>query len=215
MFLSNSESILRICSLLNKHRIPFLAGITDSDFGNPDNKALLSTIVQSGGALAIHGIRHTGTFGPYTSEILQLDDNAIVMLAESVITKYPEETLRPIAFIPPFNAIDWHQVLLLGRYFPIICGGPESVRFTGGISGPAVLKNSGIFFPSLYPYYQKADGMLRSHIAVSVSQLKVPVCFTIHCHDEYMDNFQSLSILIEKIKPYWTSWHEFASGKNY
>ena len=51
----------------------------------------------------------------------------------------------PYILVPPFNAIGPEQILQLSNYFKVICGGPETARFTGRLTGPVAVHDLMVF----------------------------------------------------------------------
>ncbi len=206
MFLDNPECIEQFCDGISKTRAPFLAAVTGDDLGKKENAPLCDTIVKAGGSIGLHGFSHKGTFGPYTSEILQLSFPELDRLITSVTGSALSEEHTPIAFIPPFNAISWEQIVYLGNTFPIICGGPETMRFTGHCFGPVVLNSNAVYFPSCHPFYGHAATLVRSPIINQVKRMHYPICITLHLQAEAEDGFSSLLHCISLYRDFLTDW---------
>lgn len=197
IFLNNEKAITQLCNILSNKKTPFLAAITLNDLKDSSNTNLIKTIENSGGTVAIHGVSHEGKHGPFPSELLQMDNNDLLKILKK------NDIIKSKFFIPPFNAITWSQIETLSKGFPVICGGPETGRFTQHISLPAVLNNNTIYIPSLPPYYNSSANILKNEKCLTINGL-LPI--TLHLSIEKSDNFNSLNILIEKYRKQFLNW---------
>ena len=214
MFLDNHELVNQFCDCIKQSGAPFLAAVTGQDLTKKENYGLIKNIVNAGGAIALHGFNHSGKYGPYPSEILQLSFPEIDHLTATVLqTNFPGE-YKPIAFIPPFNAISWEQVVYLSNKFPIVCGGPESIRFTKYLFGPVFLNTGGLFFPSCYPFYDCSANILHYRITKEIIKSKAPVCVTVHFAAEASDSFASFTKLLNNFKTIMTDWNMLIRSDN-
>lgn len=200
LFLEDKDKVKNLCSLMLKHKVNFLAGITLSDLYKTENNVLIEEIKYAGGIIAIHGINHKGKYGPYPSEILQLNYNEINSICQK------SNMLKLKIFIPPFNAISWDQIEYLSNSFSIICGGPESGRFTNHISIPVILKSGSLYLPSLPPFYNTSKKLINRDNIFNQNGLKA---VTLHLNNEYEDNFNSLNILLSKHADNFINIEEF------
>ncbi len=214
LFLRDDEIIGQFCDIMEEVNIPFLAGITGQDFINRAYSRVIQRIYNIGGAIGIHGFYHTGRYGPYSSEILQLTFPELDTLTNQIIKEQEYKGIKPIAFIPPFNAISWEQIVHLSNRFPVICGGPETARFTNCSFGPVVLATGGIYFPSFYPFYDCCSNMLNSEFIRNIVKSKSPICITTHLYNEAEDNFRSLSKLVNVLKSAITDWSDLCIGND-
>jgi hypothetical protein len=114
--------------------------------------------------------------------------------------------------VPPFNAIAWDQIVLLSKIFPLVCGGPETLRFTNYFSGPVVLDTGGIYFPSCYPFYGTAQHGQHPTLYKTVMQVNAPICFTFHLHTEALDDFRGLEQWCARYKTLITDWSTLRTG---
>ena len=82
----------------------------------------------------------------------------------------------PWILVPPYNAIGPEQIVQLSKHFKVICGGPETARFTERIIGPIAISGTW-YFPSFHLFMGAPDhpeiGLLNSH-------LQGLVCLTLH-----------------------------------
>lgn len=200
IFLKNRDEIETFCKILETNKTSFLAAIKLDDLKNPTNENLMKKIQESGGIISIHGVSHEGKHGPYPSEILQLNKKAIDEICNE------NSSIKSKSFIPPFNAIAWNQIEQLSKSFVVICGGPETGRFTNHISLPVILCSNTIYFPSLLPYYTSSKVILKKDI---ISNQKGLIPLTLHLSIEKSDNYKSLNILLNRYKNKFLDWNSF------
>jgi hypothetical protein len=206
VFLEQDTAVRTLCVKMRELRAPFLAAVTGRDCMGPRAHDALRRIADAGGALGLHGFEHAGRFGPYTSEVLQLTYQELDRRIDATAMALAPMSMRPAAFVPPFNAISREQVRFLARHFRCICGGPESVRFTGRLFGPASIDGNAWFVPSLFPCYQRAAAMLRQGLPGRLARMRGIVCITVHMPDEAADGFASLTALISALEGRFISW---------
>lgn len=205
-YYDNKDDVYKFCDIIAEEHAPFLAAFSGKDLMLKDILPILTRVHSIGGMIALHGFSHTGKFGPYQSEVLQMSLKDIDRMFVKVNEANLPDHLYPAAFIPPFNAISWDQIVYMGKHVPIICGGPETARFTERILGPVVLKNGAIYFPSYFPFYQSADKICRQNIFNLTSKLSVPFCITLHLSVEAKNDFIYTKKLIHKLRPKLASW---------
>jgi len=206
VFLEQDDTVRTLCVKMRDLRAPFLAAVTGRDCMGSRAHDALRRIADAGGALGLHGFEHAGRFGPYASEVLQLTFPELDRRIDAALRALAPMSMRPIAFVPPFNAIAGEQVRFLARHFRCICGGPESVRFTGRLFGPASIDGNAWFVPSLFPCYQRAAAMLRQGLPGRLARMRGIVCITVHMPDEAADGFASLTALISALEGRFISW---------
>lgn len=211
VFLDQKDAVLELCEIAAKRKIPFLAGVIGSQIADRQYDGLMDRIVSCGGEIGLHGFFHEGKFGPYNSEILQKSLPTLGVMVKKVLTEIPQSN-RPLAFMPPFNAICREQIVFLGNYFRVICGGPETARFTDKIFGPVALKNGSWYFPAFYPFYQRATSIVRSGALHDYGRAGANICFAVHLADEAQDGFRGFSDLLDVIGDKLTKWSCFERG---
>jgi hypothetical protein len=211
VFLDQQESVLRLCEIASKKKAPFLAGVIGNHMIDKRYLGLLDAIASSGGDIGLHGFSHKGKFGPYNSEILQLPFPLLSKMVEDVLASFPKQS-RPFAFMPPFNAINRDQTLFLGKYFKVICGGPETARFTDRMFGPVALTNGSWYVPAFYPFYQNASEIIHSKAIRSYQSIGCNICYAVHMPDEAKDGFAAFSDLLDRIRENAVSWAWFKQG---
>jgi len=208
VFLSEADAVRRLCTLFVSRGLPFLASVTGDDLAKSGSRPLVDLIRSSGGHIGLHGFTHTGRFGPFASELLQMrlaDIASGANLLHRCGAVLPGE---PLVLVPPFNAIGPLQIALLSRVFRIICGGPETVRFVDGFFGPAALAEGGWYFPSLYPMYGSARSMIALRMGDILRLCTGPVCLTTHFTVEAEDSFRSLEKLLDSLPSGLQAWNQ-------
>ncbi len=212
VFVDNTDAVDRLCEITSREKIPFLAAVVGNQLVDRTFAPTIKKIYESGGEIGLHGFVHQGVFGPYNSEILQLQLPRLSAMAQAIVSVLPRE-LRPFAFIPPFNAISRAQILHLSRIFKVICGGPETARFTDRIFGPVALKTGAWYVPAFHPYYQRASGIVRSRAFATYGALGCNICFAVHLCDEVKNGFTDFEKLVKRIAPTLASWTLFRDGR--
>jgi glycosyltransferase involved in cell wall biosynthesis len=205
MFLDQTAAVETLCTILREKDVPFLAAITGDHLIDKRYNSLIDTILSSGGEIGVHGFSHQGTFGPFASELLQLTFSEMCHSIERVMACLPQGVC-PVAFVPPFNAISRQQIYHAGTYFPIICGGPETARFTDRLFGPLALKNGSWYFPAFFPFYSTAAGILRSGALNSLERWCGTACVTLHMPQEAGNDFGNLRLLARRLCGTAVSW---------
>ncbi|HAJ79358.1 MAG TPA: hypothetical protein DCO75_06265 [Fibrobacteres bacterium] len=212
VFFDELETVDLMCDKLSDKNVHYCAAVTGNDLISPGAGPVLQKILSSGGRIALHGFTHSGKFGMFNSEILQMNFIELDVKIKEVFSNMPAN-FKPEIFIPPFNAISREQILHLSDFFKVICGGPETARFTDYYTGPIALCNKSWYFPAFQPFYGCAYNILKSKTLKTIMRQKGFVCFNLHMPDEAKDNFASLIKLIDAISDYLTSWNIFFNGK--
>jgi glycosyltransferase involved in cell wall biosynthesis len=205
VFLDRTKEVESLCEKLAKRNVPFCAAVIGKDLITPGNEGLIQQIRECGGEIAVHGFFHQGRFGPFDSELLQMNFSKIEAMVR-VVNEHFAGRNNPKIFIPPFNALGREQIVYLSRYFKIICGGPETARFTDGFTGPVALANSSWYFPAFHPFYDAATNILKSTALGEVLKLKGFLCVGVHMSVEARDGFKALAGLVDRISEKLTSW---------
>ena len=220
VFVSDKEAVDKFCLMMKRLRIPFLAAMKGDDLTTAAGQEMAREIVDAGGTIALHGFLHSGKFGPYPSELIQLSflelDKKLSVVNPFMTT--PSNSVQPspfklFSFIPPFNAISREQILHLSNQFAIICTGPETLRNTDYCAGPLWLKNGSVVMPSLHPYYGTASSILN-HIKKSSMPDKGIICCTVHLTHEAEDGFFALERLIDKARVDLCDWNTLGDRKD-
>ncbi|MCU0609349.1 MAG: glycosyltransferase [Chitinispirillaceae bacterium] len=210
VFIRN-KNIGDFAAVMSEKRYPYLAGITGDDLIDPSNAGVINALTTSGAEIAIHGFTHTGTYGPYASELLQTSfpelSGKLAIVAGSAVF----QNRKPAGFIPPFNAVSRDQIAFLSDFFPVVTGGPETMRFTDRYTGPIAVKNGGWYVPSLFPYYSNAADILKSGVLKELSQQRGFVSLCLHMTTEACDGFASLRQLLATLPAAPVSWQCFSA----
>ncbi len=190
VFLDDETCVGRFCRLMEKYKYPFLAAVTGNDLLNTEYRTSVELIRNAGGTIGIHGFGHCGKFGPFTSEILQMHYPEIIVKVNDIKKYGIFNNGQPLILVPPFNAIGPDQIVFLSKIFSVICGGPETLRFTDRLIGPIALQGGGWYFPSIYPFYGSARKMLKTDLLRKLRKISGHVCITLHFTYEARDSFR-------------------------
>jgi glycosyltransferase involved in cell wall biosynthesis len=208
LFFDDLQKVQSFITLINVLKHPVLVAIRSDDIQNPTYYQLLKGLKNAGVYIGIHGFTHTGKYGPFDSELLQMNYPVFEQQVAPVIQILASLGQNHTILVPPFNAISREQIIRWSKVCSIICGGPETARFTDQLYGPVALLNAGWYFPSIQPFYGDARTMLSDNVSSLVTSLKGPLCLTMHFTQEQNDNFNSLTIFLEKIRPCISRWEE-------
>jgi glycosyltransferase involved in cell wall biosynthesis len=205
VFLEDLPRVNHFCEKISEMKIKYCAAITGMDLASTQYHRVKELIRRSGGTIALHGFSHSGQFGPYTSELLQMNFPTIESRLHAAYDHLSKSEI-PRIFIPPYNAINREQICYLTNYFKVICGGPETARFTDYFAGPLALANHAWYVPSFFPFYEKASAMLQSNEFHWCLEQKGLACMTLHMPVEARDGFSGLvrllSLVADKIIPW-------------
>lgn len=205
VFVAEENALEPFLAVMERLGVPFLAAITGDDLRRKGAVALVRRIEAAGGVVGLHGFTHRGRFGPFASEILQMTLPELAHRLDELRKHRSWKVAAPMAFIPPFNAINALQIRFLAHRFAVIGGGPETARFTDRILGPVVIEGGGVYFPSFYPFYG-TSAAIRKGIAERLDRVTGQVCMTVHMGDERADGYAGLTALIEAAAPRLASW---------
>lgn len=211
-----SDEFMRFHEILSRHDIPYLLGVTPQPsyhILNPDNEELryltteeygiLKKVLEEKGEIALHGLTHQTIHPDRHTEYIGLRARRI---EENILTGLSllERGLgiRTSFFIPPFNRIDKANVKVLARFFKVICGGPESIRYLGHRSMGSNLKGA-TYVPSHYPFYGRAHEILPHLKRISREEM---VSVTLHWEWELRRGFAEVDELCRAIKEDVVSW---------
>lgn len=210
VFLNRRKSLNEFYNIMAERKIPFLASVTGEDLIAKENRGEISQLVESGAVLGLHGFTHRGHFGPYPSELMQMSYPEFERHYKNVISSESVKKFSLPVLVPPFNGIGPDQIETFSQIFSVICGGPETLRFSNRFVGPVFLKNGGCFFPSLFPYYSPARKLISHKIQNSIIKNKGFICITLHFTIEEKDDFKSFRKLLDIIPVQFTPWDFFS-----
>jgi glycosyltransferase involved in cell wall biosynthesis len=208
LFFDNIEAIDLFTSILKKLKISVMTAVRGNDILKKEYLPLLNQLKGAGIFIGIHGFTHEGTCGPFSSELLQMNYCLFETQICPVIKTLHSLEQNHAILIPPFNAISRNQIVRWSELCSIICGGPETARFTDQVYGPVALSDGGWYFPSIQPFYGNAGLMLKKGVPALTGTLKGPLCLTMHFTDELKDNFRSFTNLLERVHPFIHCWEE-------
>ena len=208
VFLDRKEQVAMLCGIMKKRGVPWLAAVKGDDLVNEEYSDLSELLSKSGADVGLHGFTHEGTFGPFTSELLQMN-RADFSQRFTHLSKILRADKVPKILVPPFNAVGPHQIAQYSSLFKVICGGPETARFTGKVFGPVALATGAWYFPSFFPFYGSAQSILQSRCLNELKRLHGYVCLTLHFTEELRDEFRKLEELLDTLSSKPVSWQEF------
>jgi glycosyltransferase involved in cell wall biosynthesis len=211
LFFDDLQKVALFISCINKLKLPVMIAVRGDDIQNTTYHQILKELKKAGTFIGIHGFTHTGKYGPFDSEILQMNYSEFDQKVAPVKKILASLGQKHSVLVPPFNAIDREQIRRWSKACSIICGGPETVRFTDQHYGPVALSNASWYFPSIQPFYGDARTMLDHNVSSLIKNLKGPLCLTMHFTQEQRDSFNCLTTLLERIDPYISRWEKTES----
>lgn len=192
--------------ILRDHGIPYLLAITPyfHEKGLEDHEIeILQCCRKEGMTPALHGFTHRRVRPEVPSELLGLSETDLRSSITKAITYLKKISLESAVFVAPYNSYDPQTVPILSEYFPILCGGPESVRGLG-YRGPGFIEKS-LYLPSYRGAYDlKKDIRWIVRIKDEGHGLLVPI--TLHWVNELQDNFKNLVRICRIIRTQMLSW---------
>jgi glycosyltransferase involved in cell wall biosynthesis len=212
VFLPETTVIDRFIEIMGRKKQPYLAGVTGDDLLNPAHAPIIERLRKSGAEIGIHGFSHQGRFGPFESELLQMNYGDIMRKIDAVMGAAVFKSSPPRAIIPPFNAISGEQISFLARRFAIVTGGSETMRFSDQFAGPVAMKEGGWYVAATHPCYDKAFSILRAGIMEQLARTGGFVCIALHMTEEEKDGFAGLSRLLDALPFPAASWQIFTKG---
>lgn len=205
VFFSEGEAVDSFLTTMEGLGVPYLAAVTGNDLRDPRAGEIVRRIRSSGGAVGLHGFSHEGRFGPFASEILQMTIPELRRRLEEQRALESRLAVKPAAFVAPFNAINALQIRFMATRFAVVCGGPETARFTDRILGPVALDGGGVYFPSYYPFYGSST-VIRRQVAQAANRLTGAVCLTVHMPEESAGGCEGLKELVRSVAHLLGSW---------
>jgi len=209
VFLDRPKTVCFFAEMMKEKKIRYLAAVKGDDMKLDENGWLVDKLIESGAEIGIHGFCHSGKFGPFNSELIQLTYPEIDSKVGDILSCVNGKKISTRILVPPFNAIGPEQIRILSAFFDVICGGPETMRFSSRIAGAVAITGGGWYVPSLFPLYSDSERMLDSGLYKKISRVKGLYCITVHFTKEERDGFSLLNKLIDKIKEPIISWEIF------
>ena len=218
VFLSETTVVDRFIEIMDRKKYPYLAGVTGDELLNPAYVTIVNRLRETGAEIAVHGFTHRGRFGPYESELLQMNyaeflNKLVAISGAQVFRNNP-----PRAFMPPFNAVSGEQISFLANHFAIVTGGSETMRFSDHFAGPVAMKEGGWYVPATHPYYNKAGAILRAGLLEQLARTNGFVCIALHMTEEKKNDFAGFIRLLDALPIRPLSWQIFTkanSGASY
>lgn len=222
----SSEKFKRFNEIFSKKRIPYLLGVTPFLSEEPLNPRcrkfrqlndydieMINSLVSKGVEIALHGFSHKTIKENLHSELLGVTQEEIRERISLSLNELKRFNSQISVFIPPFNTFDFHSIEILGKYFKIICGGPESIPFVGFRLSPSYL-NGCLYIPSYEPMYEKANVICRyiHNLKELKEQIIIPI--TLHWAWEIKNDFEDVEKLLEEIKDYVIRWNSLLKLEN-
>ena len=152
--------------------------------------------------IALHGFTHQARQRKYHSEFTGLSADETEAYAGKALEKFKVYNLKAEAFIPPFNTIDLRNYQALKKYFKIICGGPETIRYFGFKITPVYLFGA-IYVPSYRPLCGRAE-MAADFLENFKPTGILPI--TLHWAGEAHNGFAGVKRLVSLIKGKTVTW---------
>jgi glycosyltransferase involved in cell wall biosynthesis len=208
VFFDHPDRIRDLCTALRKRNLPFLAAVTGNDIIDTRGRMLLEQIAAARGIIGLHGFAHSGKFGPFASEILQMTFSDLDRRCDEIISRLSTMNIGAPAFVAPFNALCWEQIVHLAQRFAVVCGGPETARFANALCGPLAIATRSWYVPSFFPFYQSARDQLRCGALDRIGSLGGYAALTLHLEQEAADGFSSMAGLLDRIGDRIVSWEE-------
>ena len=214
---ADSEEILRFHEVAVAHGLPYLLAVTPF-FGPDGNRRPLSDreiqilhrCASEGATLALHGFSHRSRYRNYASELLSLPMATLRTERDQAVAYLRQHGLDVVGFVAPFNTYDPFTISALAERFPLLCGGPESVRLLGHRAGPSFLMQS-LYVPSYrHAYDVDHQGLRRfDRLLGEAAGLVVPV--TLHWANETREGLRSFRALCARMAGRTLRWTELLS----
>jgi uncharacterized protein DUF2334 len=200
----NSE-FLEFHSIMSEQQIPYLLGVTPNLASNPLDPAgksmrgmtdadiaVLRRVCGDGVDLALHGFTHRMRGPDLRSELSGVPEPELRGMLERALGRFAEWGLpEPIAFIPPFNAVDLAGIRVISDYLSILCGGPESIHSLGFRACPETFEGME-FWPSFFPAYGRARSVSAYVRSTARWRSRYLIPITLHWRWEKADEFRGV-----------------------
>lgn len=175
---------------------------------------MLRRLVDEGVTLGLHGLDHrTRHASPRRhSELCGLDGAATERLIERALAELSAHGVgAPDVFVAPYNRFDADQLAVLGRSFPVVCGGPESIG-TLGFQRPPQWRGECVYLPAYAPYYGHAAEVAAALAdgGTSIAGLWTPV--VLHWGWESDAGFDQLKRLADLLARWAVPWPRFLAA---
>jgi hypothetical protein len=203
-----------VAALPRVSRAPLDPSGTESRALTDEEAALLRHAAGSAGvAIALHGRDHRTRFASPRrhSELCGLDETATAALLDEALAELDRHGIYPDVFVAPYNRFDAVQWPALAERFPIVCGGPESIRRIGFQRTP-VWREGAVYLPAYAPYYGHAREVLPAAERAIEGQTGLWTPLVLHWGWESDAGWRELETLCARIAPYAAEWTDFRAA---
>jgi peptidoglycan/xylan/chitin deacetylase (PgdA/CDA1 family) len=203
-----------VAALPRVSRAPLDPQGTESRPLTDEEAALLRHAAASAGvAIALHGRDHRTRFASPRrhSELCGLDAAATTKLLDEALAELDRHGIYPDVFVAPYNRFDAAQWPLLAARFPIVCGGPESIRQIGFQRTP-VWRDGAVYLPAYAPFYGRAHEVLPAVERAIEARTGLWTPIVLHWGWESDAGWRELETLCARIAPYAAEWTEFRAA---
>lgn len=159
------EEFLKFDNVMKKYKISYILGVTpflSADIFNPNNKKfkkltkkeigfLKKAVKEKRILIALHGITHQTRSTKKYSEFVGKNPKELEKEIIKVKKYMKTQGFNPEILIPPFNKFDKENLKTFRKYFKVITGGPENIKYFGKIS-PRIMDKI-FYLPSYFPTY--------------------------------------------------------------
>lgn len=200
-----------VAALPRVSRAPLDPNGTESRGLTDEEAAMLRQAAGSAGvAIALHGRDHRTRFADprRRSELCGLGPEETAKLLDDGLAELDRHGVYPDVFIAPYNRFDAAQWPALAQRFPIVGGGPESIRRIGFQRAP-VWREGAVYLPSYLPYYGRADEVLPAAERAIERQTGLWTPLVLHWGWEAEAGWRELEALCARIAPYAAEWTAF------
>jgi peptidoglycan/xylan/chitin deacetylase (PgdA/CDA1 family) len=203
-----------VAALPRVSRAPLDPAVAESRALTDEEAALLRRVAGSAGAaIALHGRDHRTRFASPRrhSELCGLDAAATTALLDEALAELDRHGVYPDVFVAPYNRFDAAQWPALAERFPIVCGGPESIRRIGFQRTP-VWREGAVYLPAYAPCYGHARELLPAAERAIERQTGLWTPLVLHWGWESDAGWRELEALCARIAPYAAEWTDFRAA---
>jgi peptidoglycan/xylan/chitin deacetylase (PgdA/CDA1 family) len=203
-----------VAALPRVSRAPLDPSGTESRALTDEEAILLRHAAGSAGvAIALHGRDHRTRFASprQHSELCGIDAGATAALLDEALAELDRHGIYPDVFVAPYNRFDAAQWPALAERFPILCGGPESIRRIGFQRTP-VWREGAVYLPAYAPYYGHAREVLPAAERAIEAQTGLWTPLVLHWGWESDAGWDELEALCARIAPYAAEWTDFRAA---
>lgn len=203
-----------VAALPRVSRAPLDPSGSESRALTDEEAAVLRRAASSAGvAIALHGRDHRTRFASPRrhSELCGLDEPATAALLDEALAELDRHGVYPDVFVAPYNRFDAGQWPALATRFPIVCGGPESIRRIGFQRTP-LWRDDAVYLPAYAPYYGHARDVLPAAERAIERQTGLWTPLVLHWGWEADAGWGELEALCERIAPHAADWTDFRAA---